>query len=60
MNLDAQGNLVLHTAGRDVIQHAPILYQQTGNGRTPIDGAFVLSGIKSAFVSAVTMPADHW
>jgi hypothetical protein len=49
MNLDAQGNLVLHTAGGVVIQHAPILYQQTASGRTSVDGDFVLSGNQVRF-----------
>jgi len=40
--LDEQGNLVLHTAAGDVVQHAPILYQEVGTGRQAVSGSFVL------------------
>jgi len=49
MSLDAQGNLVLHTVGGDVIQRAPVLYQQTGEDRTPVDGSFRLEGNQVTF-----------
>jgi hypothetical protein len=49
VSLDALGNLVLHTAGGDVIQHAPVLYQQDGPGRTPVAGAFRLEGDQVTF-----------
>jgi hypothetical protein len=41
--LDAQGNLVLHASGGDVIEHAPVVYQQTANGRQTIDGHYRLA-----------------
>jgi hypothetical protein len=44
MALDSQGNLVLSTAGGDVIEHAPVLYQDSAEGRQPISGRFVLEG----------------
>jgi hypothetical protein len=44
VSLDAQGNLVLHTSGGDVIEHAPLIYQQTAAGRQAIDGHYTLSG----------------
>jgi hypothetical protein len=40
--LDAQGELVLHTAGGDVVQHAPVIYQEVGGARQPVAGEFVL------------------
>jgi hypothetical protein len=49
MSLDARGDLVLHTTGGDVIQDAPILYQQTGHGRTSVAGAFRLDGNQVSF-----------
>jgi hypothetical protein len=49
IGLDAQGNLVLHTAGGDVIQHAPVLYQQVGATRTPVAGSFRLDGNQVSF-----------
>jgi hypothetical protein len=44
MALDAQGNLVLHTAGGDVVEQAPVLYQQSGGVRQAVPGRFVLEG----------------
>lgn len=42
IGLDADGNLVLHTAGGDVVQHAPIIYQDVNGVRTPVHGSFAL------------------
>jgi hypothetical protein len=42
MALDAQGNLVLHTMGGDVVEHAPVLYQDSGGARQAVSGNFVL------------------
>jgi hypothetical protein len=44
MALDARGNLVLHTVGGDVVEHAPVLYQQSGGVRQAVSGRFVLEG----------------
>ena len=44
MTLDGQGNLVLHTAGGDVVEHAPVVYQEIGGVRQPVSGQFVLEG----------------
>lgn len=44
MALDAHGNLVLHTAGDDVIEHAPVLYQETNGVRQAVSGHYVLEG----------------
>jgi hypothetical protein len=40
--LDAQGDLVLHTPGGDLVEHAPVLYQETAGGRLAVDGGYVL------------------
>src|SRR5262249_25860243 len=42
--LDAQGNLVLHTAAGDVVEHAPVLYQDNGAARQQIAGPYILGG----------------
>lgn len=42
VSLDAEGNLVLDTSGGDVIEHAPVVYQQTAAGRQTIDGHYTL------------------
>jgi hypothetical protein len=44
MSLDAQGNLVLHTADGDLIEHAPDLYQEWGGVRRAVAGQFMLEG----------------
>jgi len=40
--LDAQGNLVLHTTGGDVVEHAPVLYQESGGVRQPVSGRYAI------------------
>jgi hypothetical protein len=44
ITLDAQGNLVLHTAGGDVTEQAPVVYQDIGGVRQSVAGKFVLEG----------------
>ena len=44
LSSDAQGNLVLHTASGDVLEHAPVLYQEVGGTRQAVAGQFVLLG----------------
>jgi hypothetical protein len=44
MTLDDQGNLVLHTSGGDVLEHAPVVYQDTSGDRQPVSGQFMLDG----------------
>src|SRR5207253_809390 len=44
INIDAQGDLVLHTAGGDIHQHKPVLYQEVDGERQEIAGQFVLRG----------------
>jgi hypothetical protein len=44
ISLDAQGNLVMHTAGADVVEHAPVIYQEGGGVRRAVSGRFVLEG----------------
>lgn len=43
IELDSSGNLVLHTAVADVVQHAPIIYQDAGGSRVAVPGHFVLA-----------------
>ncbi len=44
IELDAQGNLVLHTPENEIAFHKPIAYQPVGAERRPVDGRFVLKG----------------
>jgi hypothetical protein len=34
--LDGEGNLVLHTAGGDVVEQAPVVYQEQGGVRQAV------------------------
>lgn len=47
--LDAQGRLVLSTAGGDVLQRAPVLYQLQGTTRQPVAGRYLLTGGQIGF-----------
>ncbi|MGH9940885.1 MAG: SBBP repeat-containing protein, partial [Pyrinomonadaceae bacterium] len=42
--LDAEGNLVLYTAGGEVRQHKPFVYQEQNGVRQEIAGGYVLKG----------------
>jgi hypothetical protein len=42
--LDALGNLVLHTSGGDVVEHAPVVYQEVNGQRQAVAGRYVLEG----------------
>lgn len=46
LEIDAEGNLVLHAAGAEIRQHKPIVYQEIDGVRTQIDGGYVLTGAK--------------
>ena len=49
VGLDAQGNLVLHTTGGDMVEHAPVVYQDVGGSRQSVAGQFVLEGGQVGF-----------
>src|SRR5207245_1382942 len=42
MTLDPQGNLILHTAGGDVVEQAPLIFQESNGVRQTVVGAYVL------------------
>jgi hypothetical protein len=44
IGLNADGNLILHTPGGDVVEDAPVLYQGSGVGRQLVAGHYVLEG----------------
>jgi hypothetical protein len=44
ISLDNQGNLVLSTALGNVLEEAPVVYQEVGGARQPVAGQFVLLG----------------
>jgi plastocyanin len=57
MSIDAQGDVVLRTSGGNVIEKAPVLYQQIGGTRRAITGSYVLEGRNQ--VEFVVGPYDH-
>ncbi|HXG11573.1 MAG TPA: SBBP repeat-containing protein [Gemmataceae bacterium] len=42
--LDPQGHLVLRTSGGEVVQQAPVIYQEVDGQRRPVAGRYVLRG----------------
>ncbi len=44
MTLDSSGNLVLETSGGDVVEHAPVIYQDSNGVRQAVSGHYVLEG----------------
>jgi hypothetical protein len=46
IRLGAQGELILQTANGDLVQHAPVVYQEWGERRQRIAGRYVLAGAR--------------
>ncbi len=44
LSLDRDGNLVIKTAGGEVIQKAPLIYQESHGTRHPVAGGYALRG----------------
>ena len=44
VEVDAQGDLVLHTAGEQIRLRKPLIYQETDGVRQEVDGGYVLQG----------------
>jgi hypothetical protein len=44
VSFDRAGNLVLHTSGGDVVEHAPVVYQEVNGQRQMVAGRYVLAG----------------
>lgn len=42
MSLDGAGNLVLHTAGGDLVEQAPVVYQEVNGVRQTVAGRYVI------------------
>lgn len=56
MELDAGGNLILHTAGGDLVKDAPVVYQESDGGRSSIAGRYLLDDGQVRFEVG---PYDH-
>ena len=46
LEIDAQGDLVLHTPGGNIRQHKPVIYQEIDGVRRKIDGRYVIKSGK--------------
>src|SRR6266568_3527378 len=46
VEIDAQGELMLHTTGGDMHQHKPVIYQEIDGVRRDIDGGYVIKSGK--------------
>ena len=44
LTLDEQGNLILHAAGGEIVQRAPVIYQQIGETKQARSGSYVFEG----------------
>jgi hypothetical protein len=51
--IDADGNLVIRTAGGDLIQQRPVVYQQIDGQRRSVDAAYRLHGDQISFALGV-------
>lgn len=49
LRIDGEGNLVAETAAGDVVQRAPVLYQEGPDGRVPVAGTYELRGRRVSF-----------
>jgi hypothetical protein len=49
LELDGSGNLVMHTAAGDVVQHKPVAYQMEETRRREVAAAFRLHGSRISF-----------
>ncbi len=47
LSLDRDGNLIIKTPGGEVVQKAPIIYQETHDTRHPVAGGYALLGKRS-------------
>ncbi|MBI2877435.1 MAG: hypothetical protein HYY20_11185 [Candidatus Tectomicrobia bacterium] len=56
LSLDGQGNLILHTAGGQLLQRAPVIYQEINGTRRAIPGRYVLLECKGCQPGQGTQP----
>jgi hypothetical protein len=55
VELNAQGDLVLHTGAGDLVQHRPLLYQEINGVRQPVEGRFLIRNPQSAMRNPTTV-----
>jgi hypothetical protein len=44
LEIDSEGNLVIHTVAGELLQHRPLIYQQFGGHKQQINGRYILHG----------------
>ncbi|HUY89429.1 MAG TPA: SBBP repeat-containing protein [Pirellulales bacterium] len=49
LSLDGSGNLLIHTAGGELLEQAPTIYQEANGARVAVSGRFVLEGDRVGF-----------
>jgi hypothetical protein len=49
LELEADGDLLIHTGDGSVVQKAPLTYQETANGRETVASKYVISGDRVGF-----------
>jgi hypothetical protein len=63
LELDARGDLLVHTAAGELVQHAPVAYQDAGGTRQPVASRFALHPeLKTQDSTLITFdlgPYDH-
>ena len=57
LELDGNGDLIIGTEAGDIVQHAPVLYQEKDGHREPVKGSFVIG--KRGHVGIRTGRYDH-
>ncbi len=58
--IDAAGNLVLHTSAGDIVEQAPVIYQNIGGVRHQVAGGFNLTNAATGTVATFQLGAyDH-
>jgi hypothetical protein len=58
LEVDRQGNLVLHTAAGNLVQHAPSIYQEIEGTKQRISGRYTLLETQSTALSIEDAPAS--
>lgn len=61
MCIDARGDLVLQTAGGEIRQHKPVIYQTVNGFMQEIAGRYVIKGKSQVgFSVSAYMRVSHW
>lgn len=56
LNVDAEGNLIMHTGGGELVQHRPTIYQTIDGKKIGVEGEYVVEGEQVGFHIAAYDP----